>query len=152
MIRVGFGAACITPPLGKEMPGLFEKRYAEGTLDDLFARAVVLDDGRTQAAMVQTDCVFVRHELVTVARNEAQRLCGIPAASCLIAATHTHSGGPVFRGFMAEPDIEYERFVAEKVGSAIAEAHRRLEAAEVGTGTDAAPGVAFNRRFEMRNG
>ncbi len=151
-IEVGFGVTCITPPLGKEIPGLFEKRYAEGIHDDLFARAVVVDDRVTTVALAQVDCLFVRGELVESARKFVQRVCGIPPKHCLIAATHTHSGGPVYRGFASENDPEYEAFLIKQIGSAIAEAYRRRQPAAAGVATGKTDGVAFNRRFVMRDG
>ena len=152
MLSAGFAAQYITPPVGKEIPGLFERRFAEGTHDDLYARAVVVDDGCRCAALVQVDAIFVRDELVQAARAEAERRCGIPGGNCLIAATHTHSGGPVFRGFLSENDPEYETFLVKQTGAAIAEAYERRRPALVAAGAGEVGDVAFNRRFFMKDG
>jgi len=152
MLKVGFASRSITPAPGKEIPGLCEKRLAQGTADDLFARAVVIDDGEQCVALVQTDAIKVSEDVVAEARRTARRLCGIPEKQCFIAATHTHSGGPSFGGFMSEGDPAYAPFVSEQIGAAIAEAHRLRRAALVGTGADQARGVAFNRRFWMKDG
>jgi len=151
-VKAGFASTCITPALGKEIPGLFERRFAEGVRDDLYARAAVIDDGRCCVAFVQTDTIKVSEQLVAAARKRAQRLCGIPGKNCFISATHTHSGGPTFAGLGTDADADYAGFVAERVADAIAEAHRRRRPAYVGTGSAAAEGVAFNRRFVMRDG
>jgi len=151
-MKAGFSAACITPPVGKEIPGLFERRVALGVHDDLFARAAVVDDGRNVVALVQTDTIALPESLVTRARALAHRLCEITESNCLIAATHTHSGGPTFGGFLSMADPGYCRFVAEQVASAIAEAYRVRRLVLVGTGAALAEGVAFNRRFVMRDG
>lgn len=152
MIRAGFAHRCITPPPGRDIPGLFEKRIALGTHDDLYARAAVFDDGHRCVAFVQTDAITVPEGIVQNARRRARRLCGIAEGDCFISATHTHSGGPVFGGFLSEPDPEYPGFVAEQIAAAIAEAHRQRRAALVGAEASQSPGVAFNRRFVMRNG
>lgn len=152
MLKAGFATKCITPPPGKDVPGLFERRLAEGTYDDLFARAIVIDDGERCIAMVQTDAIKVSEELVADARKQAQALCGIPGKNCFISATHTHSGGPVFGGFMAQGDADYVAFMATQIASAIAEAYRVRRPALVGTEADKAEGVAFNRRFWMKDG
>lgn len=152
MLKVGFASRCITPAPGKEIPGLFERRLAQGTADDLFTRAVVIDDGEQCAALAQTDAITVPEGVVADARRTARLLCGIPEKQCFIAATHTHSGGPIFGGFMSEGDPAYAPFVADQIGTAIAEAHRLLRPALVGTGADQARGVAFNRRFWMKDG
>ena len=117
-MKAGFATACITPPPGKDIPGLFERRLALGVHDDLYVRAAALDDG-TKVALVQVDAIVVPEQVVKQARKEAQRLCGIPAAQCFIAATHTHSGGPLFGGFLSEPDETYMEFVAEQIAAAI---------------------------------
>ena len=151
-MKAGFSAACITPPVGKEIPGLFERRIAQGVHDDLLARAVVADDGGKTIALVQTDTIALPENVVTRARALAHCLCGITESNCLIAATHTHSGGPTFGGFLSKADEGYCTFVAERVASAIAEAYRARRPVLVGTGTAAAKAVAFNRRFVMRDG
>ena len=152
MLHVGFATACITPAMGKEIPGLFHQRLAEGTHDDLYARASVIDDGRTCVAFVQTDMIKVPEHVVAGARKGAHRLCGIPGKNCFIAATHTHSGGPIFGGFSSMPDADYEKLVIARVATAIADAHRQRRPAVAGTGSALAEGVAFNRRFIMKDG
>jgi hypothetical protein len=152
MLKAGFATTCITPPPGKDIPGLFERRLAQGTHDDLYVRAAVIDDGTSCVALVQTDTIKVSEELVAGARKQAQRLCGIPGKNCFIASTHTHSGGPVFAGFMAQGDPDYPPFVATQVAAAIAQAHRTRRPAFVGTEADKAEGVAYNRRFWMKDG
>lgn len=152
MLQAGFSSTCITPPPGLEIPGLFEQRIAQGTHDDLFARAVVVDDGTRCVTMVQTDTIKVSEELVAQARKQAQRLCGIPGKHCFISATHTHSGGPVLGGFSSRPNEDYVDFLAHQIAAAIVDAHRRLRPALAGTGASLAEGVAFNRRFVMKDG
>lgn len=150
-MKTGFATACITPMPGKDIPGLFERRLSEGVRDDLYARAVVLDDGRL-TALVQVDAIAVPEQVVNKARKAAQRLCGIPSANCLIAATHTHSGGPLFGGFLSEPDEAYLEFVSGQIAAAIVEAVRVRRPVLAGWSRAAAPGVAFNRRFLMKDG
>ncbi|HUW60021.1 MAG TPA: hypothetical protein VMZ06_03360 [Candidatus Bathyarchaeia archaeon] len=152
MFTAGFAAKCITPRIGQEVPGLFARRWSTGIYDDLYARAAVIDDGTNCVALVQTDAIALPERLVMRARRLAARRCGIPGRNCLIAATHTHSGGPVFGGFLSEPDEDYVTFVADRIGAAIAEAHHARRPALPGIGSAAAPGLAFNRRFIMKDG
>jgi len=47
-LKAGVGVACITPPAGIEMGAwVLRQGLSQGVHDDMFARAVVLDDGRT---------------------------------------------------------------------------------------------------------
>jgi len=150
-MQAGFASVCITPIPGKDIPGLFESRSAAGTHDNLFVRAVALENHQ-RIALVQVDAIVVPESVVVKARKKAQRLCGISPENCLIAATHTHSGGPLFGGFLSEPDEEYMEFVSSQIAGAISEAFRLLRPALAGWNSAAAPGVAFNRRFVMKDG
>jgi len=50
--RVGAAEVKITPPLGTPMAGYLSPRCSEDVLDDLYAKATVLDDGKTKVALV----------------------------------------------------------------------------------------------------
>lgn len=152
MLTVGFAARCITPPPGKEIPGLFERRFARGIHDDLFARSVVIDDEVSCVAFVQVDAIVVPETLVAAARREAQRMCGIPGTNCFIAATHTHSGGPICSMLTTAEDPEYQNFVAQQIAASVSEGFRLRQSAFLGIESEQAHGVAFNRRFLMRDG
>ena len=56
-LRVGAAAVVITPPVGTPMAGYYFERAAEGVHDDLFARALVLEQGGTKAALVSLDLI-----------------------------------------------------------------------------------------------
>ena len=151
-MEAGFASRCITPLLGKEIPGLFERRFAQGVHDDLFVRAAVVHDGATCIAMVQCDTIKISAEMTARARKTAEALCGIPAKNCFLSATHTHSGGPVFGSFISEADTAYQDIIADQAAHAIAEAFRVRRPVLAGTGACPAEGVAFNRRFIMKDG
>jgi len=152
MFRAGFSSRVITPRVGQEIPGLFSRRVSTGVHDDLFVRAAVLDDGTECVALVQVDAIAAPERLVRRARRGAARRCGIRGANCMIAATHTHSGGPVADVFLSEPDEMYIDLVADQAAEAIAEAYGTRGPALLGTERADAPGLAFNRRFKMKDG
>src|SRR5438876_8055199 len=65
-LEVGFGEADITPKLGEKpvyMAGFGQNRKATKVNDPLFARAVVLRDGKKKFALVSVDLVgfFLPH-------------------------------------------------------------------------------------------
>jgi len=62
-----------------------------GVLDPLFARAIVVDDGSTRAAMVTIDSGAVPPQLWTNLSERAERELRIPKHQLLLTATHTHS-------------------------------------------------------------
>ncbi|MBL8187667.1 MAG: hypothetical protein JNK38_06650, partial [Acidobacteria bacterium] len=55
-LRAGVSRVDITPPLGVDLWGYFDRSGpANGKLDPLFARVLVLDDGRKSVAVITLD-------------------------------------------------------------------------------------------------
>ena len=96
-LRVGAAAVVITPPVGTPMAGYYFERAAEGVHDDLFAKALVLEQGETKAALVSLDLISTPFGMVEAAREEIERATGIPGRNVMISATHAHTG-PVLAG------------------------------------------------------
>src|SRR5262249_7151130 len=91
-IRAGAAAVVITPPLGVPMAGYYSERRATTVHDDLFARALVLENQGTMTALVALDLGSTSRPFVEAARREIETSTGIPAAHVMISATHTHTG------------------------------------------------------------
>ena len=169
-MRSGCYECDITPPLGMERPGNYTKTYVTSVHDPLKVRAAVFDSGSTRAAVVSVDTCAVGARLVAEARARIQKRCGIPAEHVLIAASHTHSGGPLF-GWMAADfadapkrvrelavdesvviDPIYQEWAIAQIATAVAQADQQKREVKLSFDTGRAPGVAFNRRFRMKNG
>lgn len=151
-MRVGFARADITPSVGAIIPGGFRKQVSTGVHDPLHATACVISDEQMSVAIVSVDALSVKRSIVESSRNLAQSQCGIPAQNISIAATHTHSGGPIANAFESEADENYCEFVAEKIAEAIVKALENTREAQIGIGVGHENRIAFNRRFVMRNG
>ena len=63
--------------------------------DPCKVRSAVFDDGRERVALVGIDALLIRKPSVAEARKRIEAACGIPAGNIMIAASHTHSGGPM---------------------------------------------------------
>ena len=83
--RVGAAKVDITPT-ADEMP----KQYL-GVLDKLYARAIVIDNGHTSAALISLDAGVIPTPLWKNVSERMEKELGIPAVNVLITATHTHS-------------------------------------------------------------
>src|SRR5690606_10295263 len=59
IFRAGAAASNITPPLGSPIVGGFTEPPATHVHDELFVRALVLDDGSTKLAIVLCDSVGI---------------------------------------------------------------------------------------------
>jgi hypothetical protein len=118
--------------------------------DPLHARALVLDDGTEQAAIVIVDSCGLPRELLDMAKRLAHKATGIPTEHMLIAATHTHSAPSVNAALGSEVDLEYARFLTPKIAEAIAEAQTRLAPARIGLGVGRDEKNVGCRRWLMR--
>ncbi|MBI1929900.1 hypothetical protein HYR99_37315 [Candidatus Poribacteria bacterium] len=152
MIQAGFGQRTITPALGAEMPGGINKRFSQGVHDALLANAMVLDDGTTQLVLVGIDALSVKRSITLKARKRIEDATGIPAGNVMIAASHTHNGGPIADVFMSESDPAYCDFVAEQIAQAAIEGYAKREEVTLIIGAGQEGSVAFNRRFRMKDG
>ncbi len=159
-LEVGAAAVRITPPPGGPMAGYYYPRAADGVHDDLYARAIVLDDGRDRAAMVACDLIGVPAAVVEEARAIAARRTGIPAGHIMISATHAHTGPSLIDGsfrtrFEGDTLRNARQYLADLPGliaESIEQASRATVPARVSAGIARETGVAFNRRYHMRDG
>ena len=116
--RAGASRVDYTPPTA-QLP-----RNFTGVLDPIYVRSLVVDDGRTRAALISLDAGGIPTELYNRVSARAARELGIPAAQLLLSATHTHSVP-----FQPGGNIE------EKIFESLREAIARLQPARMAWGT-----------------
>jgi neutral ceramidase len=159
-IRLGAAVVKITPPLGTPLAGYYSVRGSEGVLDDICARAVVLDDGRTQAAMVTCDLIGLSRSVVLEARQIITEKTGIPALNVMISATHTHTA-PVVIGDSALDDFtsggstlskDYAAQLPKWIAQAVEDAYKQRVLARVFYGSEDETKLSYIRRFWMKDG
>ena len=152
-LKAGAYAADITPtrfPVSSN--GSMRDRFAQSAHDPLQARALVLDNGVSQIAIVVADSCMIPRDIFDKAKEKASRATGIPATNMLMSATHTHSAVTVAGVFQSEPDTAYGKFLADRIAHAVLEAASRREAARVGWAVGNNGHQVFNRRWLMRPG
>lgn len=151
-MQVGFSSANITPSFGMEVPGGMSKRFTQGLHDDCLMSAAVFDDGENTVALVGVDALSVRHSMCEQARAIIQEATGIPPEHVMFGASHTHSGGPSCRLFDSDSDPAYLEHMARQGATAVIDANRRKQELRVGVGVGEATGVAYPRRWIMKDG
>jgi hypothetical protein len=151
-VKAGFGVADLTPEVGTNIPGGFKANPNKGVRDPIYAVACVISDGSTPVALVGIDELFITKPTVTRARERIDRTTKIPAGNVLIAASHTHTGGPIAGALGSEEDPAYLAKVADGIAKAVEDAFAALETAEVGIGLGKEDTISFNRRFLMKDG
>jgi neutral ceramidase len=164
MLRAGAAQVAITPPNGAPMAGYYHARGAEGTLDDLHAKALVIDDGSTKVALVTLDLISTTLSLTRDARAEIEKSTGIPGGNVMISATHAHTGPELAdRGarsaLAAETAIgannvttAYSASLPAKIAEAVRAAAGNLTNVMISCATGACEGIAFNRRYYLKDG
>ncbi|MBE0536071.1 MAG: neutral/alkaline non-lysosomal ceramidase N-terminal domain-containing protein [Phycisphaerae bacterium] len=154
-IRAGFARTEITCPVGIPLIGSWGKP-SETVLDPLYARAMVLTDGRTTLAVLSTDLLYAPlEELAAPVRTLVKERCGIPEQNVLICATHTHSGPEIFtrskipaenRLDASKIDQAYLHALVDKLADCVCAARADMRPAGIGFGRGKLPEVVFNRR------
>jgi hypothetical protein len=93
-LRAGGAKVSITPS-DDEFPYQWgHERSFVGVHDDVFARAVVLDDGTTRIALVVEEVTSVPNARGVV--SEVARVVGVPESNVIVSASHTHESLTVF--------------------------------------------------------
>jgi neutral ceramidase len=154
-LRAGAATSNITPALGTAIVGGFAPYPAEHVHDELHARCLVLDDGKTKIALVVCDVLGMHRSVSVEARRLIRESTGIPPENVLISATHTHSAGSVVgeNRFLSDQTLdENQRFTARRIADGVRRAANLLRPAEIAFGTVDIPEHVNNRRWHMREG
>jgi hypothetical protein len=110
--RVGAAKVDITPT---QLP-----KNNEGILDHIYARAIVIDNGATSAALVSVDTGMLGEQVWRTVSQRIEKELGIPVQNLIMNPTHTHSGSGG---------------TAEQIFDAIKAAKEKLQPARIGYGT-----------------
>ncbi len=89
--RAAAATSNITPAIGGDIIGGFSPLPSKHIHDELHARCLVLDDGRTKLALVVCDLLGVHKLISDESRRIIEERTGIPRANVMISGTHTHS-------------------------------------------------------------
>jgi hypothetical protein len=158
--RAGVAAVDITPPMGIPMAGYYHERGADGTLDPLYSKALVIERDGVRAAYVVLDTIGVTREITDQARSEIEKKTGIPGGHVMISATHAHTGPvlvdansrSVSMGGQRQTAVEYTMGLPKRVAESVCLANERLQPARLSTAKGICENLAFNRRYYMRDG
>ncbi|MCM8772891.1 MAG: neutral/alkaline non-lysosomal ceramidase N-terminal domain-containing protein [Candidatus Omnitrophica bacterium] len=157
-MKVGFGKVCITPPVGFSLVGYFIDRRAEGILDELYATSLVIDDGKNLFALVSCDLIWIDQQIVKKVKEIITKEIKINPQNISIHATHTHTGplptkskNSIFtKNFYVENS--YLEILPFYIAGSIKIAYKNRKEVEMGIGRTKVEGIAFNRRYLMKDG
>lgn len=147
-LLAGAARVSIVPPFPTHMGGFGDRMDTfTGVHDDLYARALVLDNGETELLIVTTDLMSVDGELVRLARNAIEDATGIAPTNVMITAAHNHSAPSYYqkvRNGEAHPPLE--GFLVDQFTKAAVEAHGNKRSALAGYRNGQITGATRNRQ------
>jgi hypothetical protein len=136
-LRAAVAKVDITPPPGTPISG--HAREYDGVRTRLHALVLLLDDGKTKAALVAHDLSSSSDAVTDAFRSAVSDATGIPRPNIMVAAAHNHSGSRL------EANPDWSRRVVQDVTAATAAAAKELRPVSVGYGEDRID-FAINRR------
>ena len=154
-LRAGAAKVEITPPEDAALPmsGYAGREEGHsGVHDPLFFRAIVVDDGQRQAALVSGDMLFIPHAVWERVVPRISKATGIEPDYVLLSATHTHGAPTPSPTDGANPKLDaYLAGVHDKIVDVVKEAQSKLAPARMGAGAGEAR-VNMNRRARTADG
>ncbi|MHC4309308.1 MAG: neutral/alkaline non-lysosomal ceramidase N-terminal domain-containing protein [Planctomycetota bacterium] len=159
-LKAGFAKVDITPPAGVWLSGYAaRKKPSEGISDQLYAKAVVLDDGQNKIAIVSADLLWFPLEMTAEIRETVKKKIGIPESNILLCATHTHFGPKIDKIRKDWPDTpgskvdkSYVEKLKKRTAESIITAAQNTKPAKLGTVKGEISEIVYNRRTKRPDG
>ncbi len=151
-LKVGLGEANITPPVGISIPGYFEDRKSTGIHDELYAKAIILDDGKTKVVIISCDIIGIEQETILKIKESIEKELKVPKENIVIHSTHTHTGPAIVSAFGVSKDENYLEILPKLLLGSVIEANNNLKEAKIGLSSGTEKDISFNRRYLMKDG
>ncbi|MCO6458632.1 MAG: neutral/alkaline non-lysosomal ceramidase N-terminal domain-containing protein [Pirellulaceae bacterium] len=147
--KAGAASVRITPQRRMEMAGYAgRKEPAEGTEQELYAKALAIEDAAGQrTVMITLDLIGVLDRLRTRVAERLEKEHGLPSHALLMNASHTHCGPAYGR----DDATDYFDGLADTLVALAGQALERLEPATLAY-CEARCGFAMNRRTPTEEG
>jgi hypothetical protein len=159
-LRIGAASVVITPPNGIPLAGYYQERGADGVLDDLHAKTMVIEKDGEKVALVVLDLLSTTRPLVERARIEIEKTTGLKGDHVMISATHAHTGpeladrSPRGAGVQVENPLiaEFNEKLPSLIAQSVKAAEQHLVPARLSASIGREENLSFNRRYYMRDG
>jgi neutral ceramidase len=159
-LKGGCAKVNITPPVGAWLSGYGGRdKPSDGIVDELYARALVLDNGSNSIAIISVDLLWVPLQMTNQVREILKDKIGIPEQNVLICATHTHFGPKIFNETKIGPEVSdntvdssYVQILVKKITDSALLAHKRMEDVKIGAVKGDIPEIVYNRRPTRADG
>lgn len=136
-MRYGVARDLITPAFAMNMGG-YGTRYDNpigDVHDDLYVKALMLDDGRQKLLLLTYDALFHEHSWNDRVADYAQAKHAIPGDSVVVSWTHNHCGPATADYMPGQESAAYEQFLWERTLSCIDRAMMNTHEGRISYGT-----------------
>ena len=94
-LRIGVGRKTINPAKGHSLAGYFNERPNKGVHDDLWVKALLIEQGGVTTGIISYDLILLSDPLIVRIRKALAAAGFAWGATVPLAATHTHTGPDV---------------------------------------------------------
>ena len=151
-LMAGFARVDITPPAGIAINGYFNIREADGVLDPLEAGCLALSCGDRTVVLLSVDNLGISQAFMEPMLCAICQVTGLPRDAVFIHCTHSHTAGAIGVKWQTPLNIAYQKELEVLLSQVAAAALADRKPARMGWRTVKAPGLAFSRRFRMKDG
>lgn len=156
MIKAGFARLDVTPPLGTELAGYFEKRYAKGVLDPVELNALAFGNGEESALLIACDLTGMNYLCGKELRERIAHRTGVAAERVMLCTLHQHTSfrvGDFMHAVPAMKDDSFLNVLYRKFEDVAQMAVEDMSTALLGSaGKEAAEPLSFTRRYRLEDG
>lgn len=151
-MKAGFFKISLNPPLGTRMFGWGGRDEVQGCSaihDDIYVRALWLEQGNEKALFMGFDLLFFSRDIADRLRGAISRKFGLESRQIMLNTSHTHAGpttGTWYTAMFVEPDKLYLDLVEKAVLKAAEKAKESLREVSLSAGT-AITDIMLRRRF-----
>lgn len=146
----------VTPPLGTELAGYFEKRFAKDVRDPVELNALAFGNEKDTALLIACDFTGMNYQCGKELRTRISRRTGVPAERIILCTLHQHTSFRVGDFMHAVPAMKDDTFLDVLYRKFEDVAKMALDdMSEVALGTakrDALMPLSFTRRYVMADG
>lgn len=159
-VKIGAAAVKITPPPGTPMSGYYYERGAVNVHDDLYSKAMVIENNGVKVAIVSCDLSRINAGIVSIVRALIQKSTGIAVDHIMIGATHTHTGPVILDKDNKDKLREVSNALLDNyitklpslIEESVIKANNALAPANLFIGLGQEASISFNRRYYMTDG
>lgn len=147
-LLAGAAARSIVPPFPARMGGFADRKDSfKGVHDEIFARALVLDNGTAALVLIGSDLTDVDADMTKQIREKIQAATGIPPAHVLVSCAHNHSAPSLWEpGRLKQADPKLKEFFVQQFSDAAIEAFKNRAPARAGFRAGELKGATRNRQ------